>query len=216
MKMILVPSLKPSSGKVCGHAYMQAYGAKHLYYKFWVHTISLMKRSFCGPLIPYYGTRLSCISFISSNYLPVPVYVVFFLPASNILICRSDSCQCADIFCCECPVGSKCEIRISDFDSVKIFSRGLCATSVPDVPCKAKAAATKVLGTPYYRAPEVIELRLDCTRTRAYMYIHVHLHTQLIILCTLTHTHTYTHTHVHTHTHTHTYARMCMAYAFST
>ena len=52
----------------------------------------------------------------------------------------------------------KCEIRISDFDSVKIFAPGLCATNVPDVPCIAKPDSAKVLGTPYYRAPEVINL----------------------------------------------------------
>ena len=115
---------------------------------------------------------------------------MFFFPAaSNILICRSGSCHCADIFCCECPVESKCEIRISDFDSVKLFSRGLSATSVPDVACKAKADTTKVLGTPYYRAPEVIKLYLVYTRTYMYTLTHVHVHALYV----------YNHVHVCTH-----------------
>ena len=91
--------------------------------------------------------------------------VCFSFSASNILIYKPDSCQCADIFCCECPLGRKCEIRISDFDSVKMFAPGRCAASVPDMPCVPKSDTTKVLGTPYYRAPEVIELWL-CVRVR--------------------------------------------------
>ena len=128
-------------------------------------------------------------SLVPITYIPIIMY--FSLPhaASNILICRPASCQCADIFCCECPMGSKCEIRISDFDSVKIFSRGLCATSVPDVQCKAKADSTKVLGTPYYRAPEVIEVHTQNTHS----HTHAHLDAQ-------THAHACTHTHTHTHT----------------
>ena len=114
-------------------------------------------------------------------------HVFFFPTASNILICRSGSCQCADIFCCECPLESKCEIRISDFDSVKLFSRGLSATSVPDVACKAKADTTKVLGTPYYRAPEVIK-HLVYTRTYMYTLTHMCMH------CTCTPTHISTRT----------------------
>ena len=125
---------------------------------------------------------------------------MFFFPAaSNILICRSGSCHCADVFCCECPVESKCEIRISDFDSVKLFSRGLSATSVPDIACKAKADTTKVLGTPYYRAPEVIKLHLVYTRT--YMYTLTHTYTCMHCTCTpmYMYVHTYTHKHMHLH-----------------
>ena len=139
------------------------------------------------------GTRLlQCAVMnisLSSNYLPKYFHVFFFPAASNILICRSGSCHCADIFCCECPVESKCEIRISDFDSVKLFSRGLSATSVPDVACKAKADTTKVLGTPYYRAPEVIKLYLVYTRTYMYTLTHVHVHALYV----------YNHVHVCTH-----------------
>ena len=132
---------------------------------------------------------------LSSNYLPTYFHVFFFPTASNILICHSDSCHCADIFCCECLVESKCEIRISDFDSVKLFSRGLCATSVPDVPCEAKPNNIKVLGTPYYRAPEVIELHLVCTHVQ-----HMCTHT-----CTVT-----MYMYVHTHTHMHVHGMWCI------
>ena len=36
-----------------------------------------------------------------------------------------------------------------------MFTPGRCAASVPDVPCEPKPRNIKVLGTPFYRAPEV-------------------------------------------------------------
>ena len=59
-----------------------------------------------------------------------------------------------------CPPEDKCEVKIADFDSVKMFTPGVSAASVPDLACEPKPSGVKVLGTPFYRAPEVSVLTL--------------------------------------------------------
>ena len=54
-----------------------------------------------------------------------------------------------------CPPEGKCEVKIADFDSVKMFTPGVSAASVSDLACEPKPSGVKVLGTPFYRAPEV-------------------------------------------------------------
>ena len=115
------------------------------------------------------GAEVHCIPYWSTT-------------AGNILINKRESCHCPNIFKCDCPLKSKCEIRIADFDSIKTFIPGRSATLIPDSPSEPKPAGTKVLGTPFYRAPEVSKLKCFCATVYVYTCI-VGLHVPILKCC---------------------------------
>lgn len=79
----------------------------------------------------------------------------FCLVASNILILKT--CNCQDILHCTCQESQKCQVVLSDFDSIKETECPRVARNIPSVECcrKTPEQMEKVMGTKAYRAPEV-------------------------------------------------------------
>ena len=84
--------------------------------------------------------------------IPVPAQAHAYINIVAMKLPNQYNIEIADLLSSISLLGS----AFPDFDSVNMFAPGWCATSVPDMPCVPKSDTTKVLGTPYYRAPEVI------------------------------------------------------------
>ena len=83
-----------------------------------------------------------------------------FRAANNVLIRRRYTCNCLNIFQCECRY--KCQVKLADFDSVKQFEVLLqyCQEWLPYIHMSPEECE-KVMGTPGYRAPEVSGLVVE-------------------------------------------------------
>ena len=80
--------------------------------------------------------------------------ICYFLRAgSNVLIGKC-TCNCSDFLYCTCPEDSKCQVWLSDFDSVMVTKQPRKSSKMPVVLDGVKRRM--VFGTPGCRAPEVL------------------------------------------------------------
>ena len=94
-----------------------------------------------------------CVVYSKCSTMCVPT-------ASNILIKKR--CGCSEgVFTCSCREEAKCQVKLSDFDSVQRFQSkeflGWHQDWWPYVPLTPEECG-RVMGTPGYRAPEVCDI----------------------------------------------------------
>ena len=95
----------------------------------------------------------TCVIWIMLYYFAPVIRYSTLHAGSNVLICRMDACRCVHLLDCRCRKGLKYVVRLSDFDSTKLWTPRQ-PNQIPRVEYTLKSLGEIFVGTYGYHAPE--------------------------------------------------------------